>query len=329
MAIGANPTRAGPTPSSPAIVTLTLNPTVDLTAVIDKIEPERKLRCRDLTHDPGGGGVNVARVIQRLGGDVVAIITAGGATGARLIDLLNQERVRSLVIPIKAETREDFTAFDSGSGQQYRFVMPGPQLTAAEWREATRQVTALHPRPNILVASGSLPPGAPVDLYARLAKTARAAGARVALDASGPPFETALQAGGLWLIKPNLRELESIHRERLDTEAQRVGACREIIAAGGAEMVALSLGHEGALLVTLDQAWLAPPLEITPVSTVGAGDSFLAGLVQALADTNHPAEALRWATATASATLLAPGTRLCRRADIPRLLARVRIEARP
>lgn len=311
---------------SPPIVTLTLNPTVDLTAIVDKVEPERKLRCRDLTCDPGGGGVNVARVIHRLAGDVLAIVTAGGETGVRLQTLLNQERVRTLVIPIGAETREDFTAFETATGRQYRFVFPGPELSAGEWRQAARRVSEIHPRPDVLVISGSLPPGAPTDLYARLAIGARKAGARVALDATGAAFDAAVRAG-VWLIKPNLRELEALHGAPLADETARIAACRGVIARGGAQIVALSLGHEGALLVTADEAWRAPPMAITPVSTVGAGDSFLAGLVLAFTRGRPPREALAWASATASATLLAPGTRLCSGADVTRLLTMVRVEA--
>jgi 6-phosphofructokinase 2 len=307
------------------IATLTLNPAVDLSASVDRLEPERKLRCGDLRWDPGGGGLNVARVIHRLGGKVLAVFAAGGATGARLQALLAAERVPGRVIPLDAETRENFTARDLASGQQYRFVMPGAPLGSADRRRIMAELTGLDPSCGILVASGSLPPGIPAEIYGRLARRAKAVGVKLALDASGAALKAGL-AVGVWLAKPNLRELEELCDARLPDEPSRLAACRSLISSGGAEAVALSLGREGALLVMADSAWRAAPLPIAPVSTIGAGDSFLAGLVWALGGGKSHPEALRWAVATASATLLAPGTSLCRAADVRSLRGAVRIE---
>lgn len=311
---------------APVIATLTLNPAVDLSAAVDRLEPERKLRCHDLRRDPGGGGINVARVIRRLGGQAVAVFVAGGVGGERLRALLGVERVPVAVVPTQAETRENFTAHDLATGQEYRFVMPGAPLRAAEQRAVLAVLKGLAPAPEILVLSGSLPPDFPLAVHERLIRQARRAGVRVVLDASGPTLKAGL-AAGVWLAKPNLRELEDLCGRALPDIAARLAACREIIAAGAAEMVALSLGREGALLVTAERAWRAQPLDIVPVSTIGAGDSFLAGLVWALGRGLAPPEALRWATATASATLLAPGTSLCRRADVLRLRSTVTVEA--
>ncbi|MDO8380245.1 1-phosphofructokinase family hexose kinase [Phenylobacterium sp.] len=312
--------------AAPVIATLTLNPAVDLSAVVDRLEPERKLRCHDLRRDPGGGGINVARVIRRLGGQAVAAFVAGGVGGERLRALLATERVPVAVVPTQAETRENFTAHDLATGQEYRFVMPGAPLRTAEQRSVMVLLKGLTPAPEILVLSGSLPPDFPLAVHERLIRQARRAGVRLVLDASGQALTAGL-AAGVWLVKPNLRELEDLCGRPLPDLASRLAACREIIAAGGAAMVALSLGREGALLVTAERAWRARPLDIVPVSTIGAGDSFLAGLVWALGRGLAPPEALRWAVATASATLLAPGTSLCRRADVLRLRRTVTVEA--
>jgi 6-phosphofructokinase 2 len=306
-----------------AIATLTLNPAVDLSADVDRLEPERKLRCRDLRYDPGGGGVNVARMIRRLGGSATAVFTAGGASGQRLRALLTAERISQLVIPVAEETRQDFTVRDLGSGEQFRFVMPGPKLKNAEWRHALAAARDLDP--GIIVASGSVPPGVPDDVYARLAMAAKKRRARVALDAPGPALRAGL-AAGVWLIKPNLRELEDVCGAGLGDEGARLQACRFIVTSGAAEIVALSLGPEGALLVTREGAWRAAPPAIAPASTIGAGDSFLAGLVWALARGSTPADALRTAVAAAAATLLAPGTGLGRGADVRGLRAAVQVE---
>lgn len=311
---------------APVIATLTLNPAVDLSAAVDRLEPERKLRCHDLRRDPGGGGINVARVIRRLGGRAVAVFVAGGVGGARLRALLGAERVPVAVVATQAETRENFTAHDLATGQEYRFVMPGDPLRAAEQRAVLAVLKGLTPAPEILVLSGSLPPAFPLAVHERLIGQARRAGVRVVLDVSGQALKAGL-AAGVWLVKPNLKELEDLCRCPLPDLDSRLAACREIIASGGAAIVALSLGREGALLVSGQGAWRAPSLDIVPVSTIGAGDSFLAALVWALARGLAPSEALRWATATASATLLAPGTSLCGRADVVRLRGAVIVEA--
>lgn len=308
------------------IATLTLNPAVDLSAAVDRLEPERKLRCQDLRRDPGGGGINVARVIRRLGGEALAVVAAGGAGGDRLRALLAAERMPVRVIPVKVETRENFTARDLSSGQEYRFVMPGAPLRAVEQRAVLAELKALAPAPDILVISGSLPPAFPQSAHERLVRHTKAAGIRLALDASGAALKAGL-AAGVWLVKPNLRELEELCGAALPDLASRLAACRSILGAGGAEMVALSQGREGALLVTRTGAWRAASLAITPVSTIGAGDSFLAGLVWSLARGSPPAKALEWAVAAASATLLAPGTSLCRRTEVLRLRGAVKAEA--
>ena len=268
--------------------------------------------------------MNVTRVIRRLGGLAPAVICAGGATGYRLAALLAHEKAPFRMIPIADETREDLTVTDASSGEQYRFVMPGPRLSAKDWQAAAESAED-EAAGGVLVISGSLPPGASSQACARLCRRLRRAGVRVALDSGGPALRAGLSAG-VWLIKPNLAELEELEGQSLRGETARLQACRRIIETGGARMVALSLGAEGALLVTAEQGWRALPPAIKPLSSVGAGDSFLAGLVWALVRNQAEADALRWAVAAASATLLAPGTQLGSRTDARRLAATVRVE---
>jgi len=308
------------------IVTITMNPAIDVSTSVGQVEPVRKLRCTAARRDPGGGGVNVARVVGRLGGEVLAIYPAGGVIGRLLTELIAAEQAPSLPVAIAGETREDFTVIETTTGREYRFILPGPRLSAAEWRACLEAAFASGPAPRFLVASGSLPPGVPDDFQARLAAAARAAGTRMVLDSSGPALKAAL-AAGVYLVKPNLREMQELTGETLADDPGRLAAARRIIAAGGAEMVALTLGDAGALLVAADRAWRAPALAIRPVSSVGAGDSFLGAMVWALADGRAPEEALRYGMAAGSAALLRPGTELCRPADVRRLLPLVQIEA--
>lgn len=300
------------------VFTVTLNPAIDVSTSVERIEPSIKLRCGPARRDAGGGGVNVARVVHRLGGAATAILPVGGLTGRLLIQLLEAEGVALMAVPIAGETREDFTAVERSTGREYRFVLEGPRMAWAEWRACLDAAIQPGDESAIIVASGSLPPGAPVDFHLRLATTARAAGSRMVLDVSGPALVAALRHG-VYLIKPNLRELQELAGQPLDTDAARLAAARGLVANGGAEVVALTLGDQGAMLVTADRAWRAPALPVTPVSSVGAGDSFLGGLVHALAAGQDIEAALRLGMACGSAALLSPGTGLCDAATVRRL----------
>jgi len=312
-----------PRSGRPSIATLTLNPALDIACAVDRLQPGQKLRCRDVRRDPGGGGINVARVIRRLGGKATAVFPAGGATGDRLKMLLDYEGLPQRAIRIVGETREDFTAEEACTGAEYRFVFPGPNLRQAELSALLAAVEALGP--DILVASGSLPPGVRKGALGTLARRARVWGARLAVDAAGPALRHAL-AAGVWLAKPNLAELEELTGTALPDLPSRLEACGAIVDRGGVEHLALSMGREGALLVSKEGAWFAPALPIIPVSAIGAGDSFLAGLVFALAGQRPPVQALAYAVAAGSAALLAPGTQLARASDVKAFAAKVSVE---
>ncbi|MEP7029469.1 MAG: 1-phosphofructokinase family hexose kinase [Pseudolabrys sp.] len=319
----------------PDIVTLTINPAIDIFVNVGHVLPERKMRCSAPKRDPGGGGINVARVAHRLGSDVAAIYPTGGAIGKLLQRLVEREGIASLVTPSHVETRENFTAYEQGTGQQYRFVLPGSKLHPAEWQACLDRLASLPAPPKFVVASGSVPPGVPADFFAHVVRHAKAHGAKTVIDTSGAALGAALKEG-VTLIKPNLVELSDFVGRTLDRDDDRVAACRNLIADGRTEAVALTLGDDGALLVTAKQAWRAQPMKIEAVSTVGAGDSFVGGMVSTLAAGKSWAEvpwaevpwaeAFRVAVAAASAAVMSPGTELCREADVKRLLPQVRID---
>jgi 6-phosphofructokinase 2 len=300
------------------IVTLTINPSIDTSTSVDRVTPIHKLRCSVPHRDPGGGGINVARVAIRFGADVNALYATGGATGELLHRLVDREGIPNLAIQVSEETRESFTVFEGATGHEYRFVLPGPQLSEQEWRQFLGALAVIKDHPHFVVASGSLSPGVPPDFYAHAARIAKGLGAKVVLDTSGPPLAAALEEG-VYLIKPNLRELNELVGVSLGEEDAWVGACRRLTQAGRAEIVALTLGDRGALLVTRDQAWRADALPIKPVSAVGAGDSFLGAMVWSIARGNSMEDAFRYGLAAGSAALLSPGTELCRREDVERL----------
>jgi len=307
------------------IVTVTPNPAVDLSTAVDRIVPVYKLRGTSQRRDPGGGGINVARVVKRLGGDVRAIYPAGGAMGDLLGRLLDAEGISSLALPIAGETREDFFVNETSTGQQYRFILPGPRLAEHEWKACLAAVAALEPFPRFLVGSGSLPDGVPHDFYAQLARLARQRGASMILDTSGPALAAAA-AEGVDLIKPNLREMRELCGGTPEDPAAWEAAARALVEQGGARIMALTMGHRGAALVTRDKILRAKPLAINPLSAVGAGDSFLGALVSGLAAGQPLEHCFRIAVAAGAAALLNPGTDLGRQEDIVRLAREVAIE---
>lgn len=308
------------------LVTLTMNPAIDVSTSTARVVPIRKLRCKPAKHDPGGGGINVARVLKRFGADPLAIYVAGGPTGELLKDLVAREGVRSRAIKMSGYTREDVTVLDESRGNQYRFILPGPPLDEAAWAASLEAITALELPPSYVVASGSLPADVPDDFYARVARSAKRVGARVVLDTSGPALKAAL-AEGVTLLKPNLGELRALVGRPLESEDEQVSACRGIIADRGAEIVALTLAERGALVVTSENAWRLKAPQVNVASTVGAGDSFVGAFVWSLAAGHDLALAARYAVAAGSAALLAPGTELCRRDDVERLLSKVEASA--
>jgi 6-phosphofructokinase 2 len=308
------------------IITLTMNPAIDISTSAAKVAPTHKLRCTTERRDPGGGGINVARVITRLGLDVRAVFPIGGPSGELLRQLVDAERIWSMALPISGETREDLTAFDEEDRLQYRFVLPGPLLAEAEWRSCLEAVQAKSGNGDLIIASGSLPPGVPADFYGRLACSAREAGAKLIVDASGEALAAALKRG-LFLVKPSLSELATLAGASLDNERAQLEVCRKLVDGGQAEIVALTRGDKGALLVTCDQAWRADALELEGRTAVGAGDSFLGGVVYSLASSHGLEDTLSWGIAAGCAALLGRGTELCRLEDVRRLRPQVRVSA--
>ena len=307
-----------------AVHTVTMNPAVDVSTAVDRMTPVHKLRCTGAQRDPGGGGINVARVVSRLGGIARAIFPVGGATGEQLHRLVVAEGIECLVTEIADETRLSFTVLENETGNEYRFVLPGPMLGDVELQNCFDLLAAMSDRPGMLVISGSLPRGVPDDFYARLVRLAKTWSKKVVLDTSGLALQAALTEG-VYLIKPNLREFCELTGAPLDDEETWLPACRELITTGKAEIVALTLGHRGALLAGHDFAWRAPALPIKPVSTVGAGDCFVGAMVWALAGGADMKNAFRYGVAAGSAALLTPGTGLCTREDVERLYPAVRL----
>ncbi|MGA7328685.1 MAG: 1-phosphofructokinase family hexose kinase [Rhodomicrobium sp.] len=307
------------------ILTITMNPAIDIATSVERVHPARKLRCAEARRYPGGGGINVARVMGRLGSEATALYPVGGYCGQLFQKLVDQENIRKLAIPIEEATREDFTVVETSTGNEFRFVSKGPHLREADWRRCLETFAGFRDPIDLLVAGGSLPPGVPEDFYAWIAEIARGRGVPFALDTSGAALRAALEQG-VHLVKPNLREMRELMGEPLANLTSCIEACKRLVASAKANLVALTLGSQGAVLVTKNGAWFAPPLLIKAISTVGTGDSFLGAMVCGLACGLSEQEAFRQGVAAGSAALLAPGTELCQSADVQDLLKHVVIK---
>jgi len=291
---------------SPVITTLTLNPTIDLASEAKAVQPVRKVRTFNERQDPGGGGVNVSRVVREFGGETLALILAGGVTGRFLEELLDEAGVPRRSIPIAGQTRISHTVLDQESGLEYRFVAQGPEVSAAEWGAALQELEEIDG--GWLVASGSLPAGAPADFYARVAAIAQRRGLHLVLDTSGDAFRAAMEHGGIEVAKPSLGEFEAFIGRELRETAALERAAMELVRSGRVRHLAVTLGHNGALLASGETTLRLPALDVEVKGAVGAGDSFLAAMTMALARGRDVKDAFAWGMAAGAAAVSSPGT---------------------
>ncbi len=307
------------------VVTLTMNPSIDISSGVGQVFPDRKLRCGRSVYGPGGGGINVSRAIGILGGKSSALYPAGGTFGEMLDEFMEQEGIAHRSIFTEGPTRENITILEESTGRQFRFGMTGPTLKEEEWWQCLKVVSFLRPKPGYLVASGSLPPGVPDDFYARVADIASQLGARLIVDTSGEPLRFASQAGA-YLLKPNMREMKDLVGHEIRDEFELEDSARELIGKGRVEAVVISLGAEGALAVSGNgcEHVRAPSVQVS--SVVGAGDSMVAGIVLSLARGKTLGEAVSFGVAAGAAATMSPGTGLCCRGDTERLFRQVVIK---
>lgn len=297
------------------IVTLTINPAVDKSTFVDEIAQDHKLRCDAPVFEPGGGGINVSRAIQRMGGDSLAYYLAGGSTGNVLCQLLDKEGLTHIPIPSIKWTRENFAVTERNTDKQFRFGMPGSIIPEEEWRYSLIKLEKTNPKPEYIVASGSLPRGVPDDYYARVATIAKEMGAKLILDTSGEALKQAMGVG-VYLLKPNSNELvEMAGKESMEPNEKEAFA-QQLVRDGMCEVMVVSMGAKGAVLVTKDEVIRVSPPGIKPRSTVGAGDSMVAGIVYTLAQGWPMEEVLKYGVAAGTATTMRSGSELCKKEDI-------------
>ncbi|WP_339107970.1 1-phosphofructokinase family hexose kinase [Thioclava sp. GXIMD4216] len=304
------------------ILTVTLNPTVDLSIATAHVQSERKLRCTNPAEDPGGGGINVSRAIAAMGGQSTAFVALGGATGTKVAALLAAQGIGLVPFAAPGETRQSLTVTDESTGEQYRFVMPGPDWSAADVGQVLEQIARAMPESGIIVLSGSQPPGFPEDFPARLASLVAPHHARVFLDTSGPALRQLLdgrhQAADL--LRMDDLEAEDLAGHPLPARTDTADFAQHLVAKGLAHAVLIARGAEGNVLATASHRWFATAPKVPVVSKVGAGDSFVAGFTLALSRGAPLPDALRYGAAAAAAAVMTPATELCRGTDVEALL---------
>ena len=306
----------------PAIVTITFNPAIDKSTTISNLIPEKKLKCAPPVFEPGGGGINVARAVKKLGGSATAIYLAGGYSGKFLIQLLQEDHIPSIVIETAHHTRENLIVLDISSNLQYRFGMPGPVTNENEWKQVIEEIEKMNDL-EFIVASGSLPAGVPKDIFARIADISKRKNAKFIVDTSGEALKDAVNEG-LYLLKPNISELSSLAGKEELTGKEVEAFAKSLIAKGKCEVIVVSLGAAGAMLVTKNEMHHIIPPPVKRNSTVGAGDSMLAGIVLSLSEENSLLEAVQYGVACGTAASMTYGTQLCRLSDAEKLYAAIR-----
>ncbi len=299
------------------IATLTLNPTIDIAYVVEQLAHTDKVRTPPQVVDPGGGGLNVARVFVRMGGNARCIYLSGGSTGIALDALLDLHQLVREKIAISGETRISTVICEQTSGLEYRIVPAGPVLSELEWQACLQRIGEI--KCDFLVMSGSLPLGIPDDFYARAAAIAHKRGIRTVLDTSGKALTDGIAGGGLELVKPNLKEFQQLVGENL-TDVEAIGeAAQQIAARGGARLVAVSMGERGGVLATRESATFLEAPDVETNSAVGAGDSCVAAMVYGLASGKSDEDAFRLGIAGGAAALITSGTGLATAHDIEQL----------
>lgn len=306
----------------PRIVTLTPNPTYDFAVDAPKVEPNRKLRCVNPESHPGGGGLNVARAAHRLGADSLAIFTAGGLYGAALEGLVAKEGVPARAVKVAGETRLAFHVRDEATGDEYRFNLPGAEVSTSERAALIAAIEAEAAPGAFVVGSGSLPPIAgngAARFWADAARAAKAKGARFVLDSiSG--LDAALEEG-VDLIRFNEHEYQAVAGRTLAWPAGVADFAASLVVRGAAARAVIAHGGDGSVLAGPEGLIFQPVFPVRAHSAVGAGDSFVAGLLVGFARGLSPKDALRLASACAAATRLSTDTSLFKPADVDRLYA--------
>ncbi|MCK4261507.1 1-phosphofructokinase [bacterium] len=305
------------------IATVTLNPSLDRIVSVGGFSVGATLAVSDTRQVAGGKGINVARVIKVLGGEVIATGFLGGPTGELMERKLKEEGLRAEFVKIKENTRNNLTILDPTSKTQTHLMEPGPKVDMRELSEFMGKFKKIMMRSKFLVLAGSLPPGVRQNFYAELIQLAKGEGVRTVLDSRGEALLEGLKASP-FMVKPNRKELEEIAGKKLRRRKDMIKVIRSLLDKG-IKIVALSLGRQGAVVASNERIWSASPPQVKVVNSVGSGDALVAGLIYSLTKGRGMEEAIRLGMACATANAIVSGAGFCGKEAIKKFYHRMPI----
>lgn len=294
-------------PGPPSITTLCLNPALDVTYHISKLIPEQKSRSDAARHDPGGNGINIGRAFKRMQIDAHTFCVVAGDVGQLLQRLLEHQLDNVYYEHIDGETRINSTIIELDTQTQYQLTDSGTKIPKKQLIDVVSDFVKLTSE-GFGIVTGSCQPNVPCDLYAELVEKINRSSGKAIVDSHGESLRLAIEAKP-FLIKPNRYELETIINRKLSTIHDVANEARQI-QKGGVTHVCISLGNEGAILVSPDNSYYAKALDVPINTTVGAGDSMVAGLVAGFSLHDDSEQALRYGIACGAGTVMHPGTEL-------------------
>lgn len=305
------------------ILTVTLNPALDLATEVARILPDMKLRCAPAQLDPGGGGINVSRAVAILGGQSRTFVVLGGHNGDHMSKLMREAGLDLIVHPARGETRSSLSVFDTTTREQFRFMLPGPEWMPVDIAAVTAAVTHTATPGGLAVVSGSIPPGVPMSIPLDLARALHARGVDTVVDTSGEALRIAGAAtdGAVHVLRMNHNEANDLAGRTLASLAESADFAEALVARGAARIVIVARDREGSVLASSGLRLHAPAADVPVRSKVGAGDTFVGAFTLGLAHGQDLATALTRGVAGASAAVMTDATRLCRREDAERLMA--------
>lgn len=302
------------------ILTVTLNPALDLSTAADEVRPDLKLRCDKPVVDPGGGGINVSRAIKIMGGSSTAMVALGGATGTRIAELLKADGLQLLRLTAPGETRQSLAVTDRATGSQYRFVLPGPEWHKAHVADSMSAIAEAARAGGWVVVSGSNPPGVVPGFEQMLTVRLKDGRAKLLVDTSGEALRAlAGSSTPVDVLRMDSHEAEELAGRALPLRSDSAAFAAALVMDGAAKSVIVARGADGSVIARADGAWHAEAAKVPVVSAVGAGDSFVAGFMLATARDWPVEDALALGAAAASAAVTTPATELCRAHDVEQL----------
>lgn len=304
------------------ILTVTLNPALDLSTAADEVRPDQKLRCDKAVVDPGGGGINVSRAIKIMGGQSTAMVALGGATGTRIAEMLKADGLSVIRLTAPGETRQSLAVRDRATDSQYRFVMPGPEWHKTHVSDMMAAIGEAARAGGWVVVSGSNPPGVAPGFEQMLTVRLKGGNARLLVDTSGDALRAlAGSSTPVDVLRMDSHEAEGLAGRPLPLRSDSASFAAGLVQDGAAKSVIVARGADGSVIAGADGAWHAEAARVPVVSAVGAGDSFVAGFVLAVSRGQPVEEALALGAAAASAAVMTPATELCHAKQVERLYA--------